>query len=99
MSGRNTRSSNNSQPKGNGNGKDSTKGGAKDKGRCHAAKGKRNADGIILDNGLPRSGKAPKFQSLADDNYCTNVNTLIGADKPPPEHDILLMALGLGPQL
>ena len=56
-------------------------------------------DGAILDNGLPRPAKAAKFTASADDNYCTNINTLVGAEKPPPEHDILLLILGLGPRL
>ena len=54
---------------------------------------------IRCDNGLPRSGKQTKYTGSSDDFYCTNVSTLLGADKPPPEHSILLVVLGLGPQL
>ena len=83
------------------------KGKAKGTARRNPTKRKSNAiatrvngcDNVLLDNGIPRPGKTAKFTASADDNFCTNINTLVGAAAPPPEHDILLLILGLGPHL
>ena len=55
--------------------------------------------GTSKDHGIRLATKHANFKADQDDTYCSNVDTVLGPAKSIPENTIMLIVLGLGPQL
>ena len=62
-------------------------------------KAKNKGRGELVSHVRRLARKGANFEPTEDDTYCSNIDTLLGTVKKVPEHTVLQMVLGLGPQL